>query len=260
MIDLAHVLGTYRMLRLIAGWTILAAPFAIVAIGYAVDPRVLPTLSHYYFLENFPGPVRTSFTGFLIFSGGIFIAYRGFDNRDNITYWLAGFCAICVAFFPKLCDKAGEANCGHGLLSLFHMPAAVLLFLFAAYAVARCGKQTSLESNLSNDEQAFLRRWNGISLALMASGIAYYLARFLLGASLGDFRITGLVIELLGFVGFSAHWLSLSFVISRANKRLNATHGKEGQVMRPASKKSADAFSAPLSAIESDKAKEGPIP
>jgi len=233
MIDLVHVLGTYRMLRLIAGWTILVVPFAIVAIGYAVDPRVLPTLSHYYFLENFAGPVRTSFTGFLIFSGGIFIAYRGFDNRDNVVYWLAGFCAICVAFFPKLCDKAGEANCGHGLLSWFHMPAAVLLFLFAAYAVARCGKQSTLSSNLSEQEKSLLARWKYISIILMASGIAYYAGRFALGAPPEDFRIAGLIVELLGFVGFAAHWLSLSFVISRANERIKATLRIENQAMPP---------------------------
>lgn len=223
MTNLSHVVKTYRMLRLIAGLTILLIPLAIVGLGYAVETKVMPTLSHYYYLENRPGLVRTLFTGFLIFSGGILIAYRGFDNRDNVTYWIAGLAAICVALFPKICDKGGEANCGPGLLSWLHMPFAVLLFLFAAYAVWYCGGR-KLSSQLSNTENAILNKWKWIGLSLMALGISFYVLQFGMGGSKEDFRIAGLVIELFGFVGFSAHWLSMSFVISEANDRIAATN------------------------------------
>src|SRR5687767_10824803 len=108
MNPLTHLSKTYRQLRLTAGGALIVAPLLIIAAAYLFDPTIKSTLSHYYFAEPQPGLVRTLFTGFLIFIGGILIAYRGFDNRDNWIHNAAGAFAICVAFFPKRCDPTSE--------------------------------------------------------------------------------------------------------------------------------------------------------
>ncbi len=214
-----QIRGTYRQIRLVAGWTLFAAPLLIIAVAYLIEHAVQPTLSHYYFVEPKPGLVRTMFTGFLIFVGGILVAYRGFDTRDNWIHNAAGIFAVCVAIFPKHCDPMGEPYCYRGLLSSLHLPSAFLVFLFAAWAVYYCGGPELL-GKLQEDEVRTLRRAKKASLATMSVGVLLYIIRPLLPTAAQDFKATTLVVELLGFFGFGAHWLVVTHVISKANVRI----------------------------------------
>jgi hypothetical protein len=204
---------------LIAGCTLIVAPLLILAAGYALEPTIKPTLSHYYFVEPTPGLVRTLFTGFLIFVGGILIAYRGFDNHDNLIHNAAGAFAFCVALFPKRCDTIGEPYCSPGLLSSLHAPSAILVFVFAALAVIYCGGP-KFRSQLRDEEIRKLRQAKTASLITMIAGVVLYVARPFLSTAIQDFKVTILIVELLGFYGFAAHWLVMTLVIDKTNRRI----------------------------------------
>lgn len=219
MNPLAHLSRTYRQLRLIAGLTLIVVPLLIIAAGYMLEPTIRPTLSHYYFIEQNPGLIRTLFTGFLIFVGGILIAYRGFDDSDNWIHNAAGAFAVCVALFPKHCDSTGEPYCVSGPLSSLHAPSAVLLFVFAAWAVVYCGG-SKFRSQLEDEEVRTLRRAKTASLITMIAGVVLYVARPFLSRSIQDFKVTILMVELLGFFGFAYHWLVMTLVIAKANRRI----------------------------------------
>jgi hypothetical protein len=221
MTQLKHLRKTYRQLRLIAGWTLIAAPLLIITVAYKLYSTILPTLSHYYFAEQPPGIVRTLFTGFLILVGGILIAYRGFDNHDNWIHNAAGLFAVGVAIFPKPCrqDDPYNQHCVEGLLSPLHFPSAILLFLSAVVAVVYCGGK-EFKKLLKEHELRTLRLARIFSITLMSLGIALYAARDFLSANIQEFKIVVLLAELSGFFGFAIHWLAMTRVINRANRRI----------------------------------------
>lgn len=213
---------TYQQLRLIAGCTLIVAPLLILAAGYWHEIPIKPTLSHYYFVEKNPGLIRTLFTGFLIFVGGILVAYRGFDIIDNWIHNAAGLFAVCVALFPMICDD-GEPYCVSGLLSSLHKPSAFLVFVFAILAVIYCGGP-DLKDNLNDEEKRTLWLAMWASLITMIAAIVLYVARIFLSARIQKFTVTILIVELLGFFGFAAHWLVMTSVIKKANLRKIKKH------------------------------------
>jgi len=240
--QLSHLSTTYRQLRLMAGATLFVLPVVIVLWGYLVEPRVQPTLSHYYFFQQTPGAVRTLFTGFLIFVGGIMIAYRGFDGHDNWVHNAAGLAAICVAMIPKVCDKDGaERYCTRVMLSPLHGPAAAVMFCFAGYAVLY-GGGSKFKSHLDAEEMRILRKAQAASLVTMAAGAGLYLLRLVLPQLMHDFRVTMLVIEMLGFFGFGGYWLVVTYLVGRSNKRV---HLQGHKADRPAPEKGSPKPAAP---------------
>jgi len=219
MTELTHITKTYRQLRLIAGWTLIAAPLLIIAVAYITEPTIKAALSDYYFAEPKPGLVRTLFTGFLILVGGILIAYRGFDNNDNWIHNAAGAFAVSVAIFPEHCGSADGLYCAPGLLSSLHLPSAVLVFVFAAWAVYYCGGP-NLKGQLKPKELSTLRHARMASIGAMALGVVLYVTRPLLSAYIQEFKVTTLTVELFGFFGFAAYWLVMTRVIDKANHRI----------------------------------------
>ncbi|GHA40684.1 hypothetical protein GCM10008927_01140 [Amylibacter ulvae] len=103
---------SFLRIRRAVGYLGLAFPFVLVIGGLmlAMDDRVLPTLSDYFFT-----PMRDVFTGGLIAIGFFLITYKGYEepygfgSDKNLTF-MAGLLAICVAFFPfRAC--AGNTIC-----------------------------------------------------------------------------------------------------------------------------------------------------
>jgi hypothetical protein len=215
--QLKHLRKTYQQLRLIAGGTLIAAPLLIIATAYKLNIAILPTLSHYYFSEPQPGVIRTMFTGFLIIVGVILIAYRGFDGIDNWIHNAAGLFAIFVAFFPKKCD-GDDLCCYQGLLSPLHMPSAILVFVAAVAAVVY-GGGANLSERLEKEGLRKPRLARIISIALMSLGIVLYVKKNALMTHFQGFRSAVLLAELTGFYGFAIHWLAMTYVIDKANRR-----------------------------------------
>lgn len=220
MLDDSHLRGTYRQLRLMAGTTLIAVPVAIVLVAWLRHQIILPTLSHYYFSETDPGFIRTMFTGFLVLVGGIMMAYRGFDPKDNWIHNFAGVFAICVAMFPKRCDKF-DISCVPTELWILHLPSAVLLGLVAAYAVWYSGGP-SLKSRLTPHEVKILKRWRTGALLGMGAGIVAYVPFAILGGFTAIPLTAVLTIEMMGFFGFAFYWIGMTYVISTANDRINS--------------------------------------
>lgn len=207
---------TYRQLRLAAAVALIVGTVAIVLIGWLRYEIILPTLSHYYFSEDPPALIRTLFTGMLIFVGGVMICYRGFDDRDNRVMNVAGSLAMAVAFCPKRCDGF-DIKCVDLKLSVLHMPAAIILFVFAAYAVWYCGG-TSLAARLNEEEKTKLKRWKVAALIGMGSGILVYLPHLF---GIAPLPLTfALIVEMTGFFGFSLFWIGMTYVIYQANQRI----------------------------------------
>jgi hypothetical protein len=221
MTQLKHLSKTYRQLRLIAGWTLIVAPLLIIAVACITEhtSEVKAALSDYYFVEQYPGIVRTLFTGFLVLVGGILIAYRGFDDCDNWIHNAAGALAICVAIFPERCDSEEGLHCAPGLHSSLHLPSAILVLLFAAWAVYYCGGH-KLKDRLKYEEFRTLRRARVASLFLMTIAVVLYAVKHLLSKLVQGVKAPILGVELAGFFGFALHWLVMTRVIARANHRI----------------------------------------
>lgn len=213
-----HVLSTYQQLRLMAGLTLFIGPLAILAMGSASEIRTLPTLSHYYFSEWDVGPIRTTFTGFLILAGGIMLAYRGHTRLDNWIHNLAGLFAFGVAFFPKGCDTS-DLYCTPVSSGCIHGASAGALFLMALSAVIYRGGET-FRSKLSNHEKMVLNGAMWLATITMAIGVGVYLAFLALKGLpwIPDYGI--LIAELGGFFGFGAYWLIVTAIIAKANRRI----------------------------------------
>ena len=216
-----HLHWTYRQLRMLAGASLIAIPVLIVIIGWSRHQIILPTLSHYYFGEAVPGLLRTMFTGFLILVGGLMLAYRGFDDKDNWIHNAAGVLAIAVALFPKALDAADIFK-GGVRYEFLHGASAVLLFCTAAYAVVYSGGPR-LQSRLVQGEISLLLRWRVAAIIGMISGGIAYLP-YVFSWDKEFLPPTGvLLVEMTGFFGFAFYWLGMTHVIHRANLRFAAS-------------------------------------
>lgn len=215
-----------------AGMLLIVVPVTIVVIGWTRHQIILPTLSHYYFGEAIPGLLRTMFTGFLVLVGGLMLAYRGFDNKDNWIHNAAGVLAIAVALFPKGLDDH-DVYCEALRYPIMHGASAVFLFFFAAYAVIYSGGST-LQSRLNERELALLRRWRITSVAGMISGAVAY-APFVFSRNPDFLPPSGvLLVEMTGFFGFAFYWLGMTHVIHNANLRVIASGATQSQRVEPA--------------------------
>ena len=220
---LQHVRLTYRQMRVMAGVILIASPVAIVLIFWVSYGKVLPTLSHYYFGETDPGLLRTLFTGFLILVGGLMLAYRGFDGKDNWIHNAAGVFAVAVALFPKGLDKQDVYQAGDRY-PLIHGTSAVLLFLAAAYAVLYSGGPR-LRRRLVHREVILLKRWRMAAIIGMISGAVAY-APYVFFRDPCFLPSSGvLLVEMTGFFGFAFYWLGMTHVILNANRRLRPAVG-----------------------------------
>ena len=206
-----------------AGVALIAIPVIIVAIGWVRHQMILPTLSHYYCGETVPSLLHTLFTGFLILVGGLMLAYRGFDDKDNWIHNAAGVLAIAVALFPKGLD---DQNVYRDLVRypILHGASAALLFLVAAYAVIYSGGST-LQSRLTQRERTLLRRWRIASVVGMISGAVAY-APFTFSRNPDVLPASGvLLLEMTGFYGFAFYWLGMTHFIHNANLRIMGSSG-----------------------------------
>lgn len=88
---------SYQTLRKTVGWLGIALPPAMIAGNLLLGrcTRLQDTISHYYYTIT-----GDFFVGILCAVALFLFVYRGYDRRDNLWTCLAGFFALCVAFFP----------------------------------------------------------------------------------------------------------------------------------------------------------------
>lgn len=219
----SSVSSTYRRLRALASAALILLPLLTALSAYLADGHLLEaSLSDYYFVFDDGGLPRTIFVIFLAFLGGVLLAYRGLDKRDNQIHNLAGLFSFGVAIFPMHCDLAEHAHCVPGLLPLLHLPSAGLLYLSAVASVLYGGgpRLRSALGKLPNP-QIWLSRLNGIrfsAAALMTIGIAGFFVHALFPNILPKFSWI-FWIEYSGFFGFGIYWFCLLRLVDDANAK-----------------------------------------
>lgn len=115
---------SYLSLRKSVGWIGILLPFVLMFGVFLIFHGKLPlfTISMYYYTG-----MRDVLVGALCAIGLFMFFYRGYDNWDNITGNIVGFCAICIAWFPA--TKAGPLD----LPGKIHFIAAAIFFLCLAF-------------------------------------------------------------------------------------------------------------------------------
>jgi hypothetical protein len=118
---------SYLELRTVVGIVGIALPF-VLALGMVVQGfhGLESSLSSYYYTD-----LRNVFVGSLCVIAAFLASCRGYDRRDEIAGWLAGACAIGVAFFPTTPD--GCATPEEKIIGDIHYTFAGILFLTLAY-------------------------------------------------------------------------------------------------------------------------------
>jgi hypothetical protein len=227
-----HIRLTYFSLRGGLGLLAFLFPVLLVGIGYFVEG--IPSkdqLSAYYFafepssLRQFP--LRGLFIGILWAIGCFLILYRGFSNTENRLLNVAGFCALAVAIFPMYAEENCKI-CGTDALSVFHKPAAFILFICMALVAWACSGETLDELKKTNEQKApeVVRWWEKednfrtayywiAALMIAAPVMAYILYKF------NIYDKWTLFVEWVGIWAFSFYWLLKSYelYLSDADKK-----------------------------------------
>lgn len=115
---------SYLELRAIVGVIGLALPF-VLSIGGVIAGVSFPDLSLSIYYHT---PMRNWFVASLSVIGVFLAGCRGYDRRDEIAGYIAGFCAIVVAFVPTVGPGQPEDTVG-----LLHYGFAAALFLTLSY-------------------------------------------------------------------------------------------------------------------------------
>lgn len=115
---------SFMALRKTVGWIGILLPFTLMfgVLIFFNDNTIYKSISLYYH-----SPMRDIFVGALCAIGLFLLYYKGYDKWDNLTASIAGFFAICVAWFPTV--KSGPYN----LAAVIHFVSATIFFLTLAY-------------------------------------------------------------------------------------------------------------------------------
>jgi hypothetical protein len=247
-----HIRKTYFSLRIGLGVLAFLFPVLLVGIGYFVG-GIAPKdqLSAYYFAYNPSSlrqfPLRGMFIGILWAIGCFLILYRGFSNTENRLLTVAGFCALAVAIFPMYAEEictiinatggtliqTGTTICGTDALSVFHKPAAIILFICMALVAWACSGETLGELKNTNAQKApeIVRWWEKEDNFRTAY---YWIAGLIIAAPvmafiLYEFNIYDqwtLFVEWVGIWAFSFYWLLKSYELSLSDADKKAMKGE----------------------------------
>lgn len=219
-----HVYLTYRSLRVALAVTCFAIPLGLIFVGFMTHTRLQDSLSNYYYAEYPPKLLRVLFVGLLYLLGGLFIAYRGFDTRDNWIHNLAGVFAVGVASFPMHCPYPDASDrytlCYTQGPDWLHYVSALLLFAMAIVSIAYNGGRAfgDLCDRYIRDIRGSFKAVRAASATIVGGGVAYALIMLGIGGKelLGEWLW---IPESMGFVGFGLYWGALTTYISVANSR-----------------------------------------
>ncbi len=128
---------SYLELRTSVGIIGIALPFVLALGMFAQGLHGLESsLSSYYYTD-----MRNVFVGSLCVIAAFLASCKGYDRRDEIAGYLAGGCAIGVAFFPTTPD--GCTTLRERIVGDVHYTFAAVLFLTLAYFCLCLFKLTS---------------------------------------------------------------------------------------------------------------------
>jgi len=119
----AGLTHSYRALRQSVGWIGMMLPLVLMfGVFFIFDGDLMErTISYYYYTG-----MRDVLVGALCAIGLFLLFYSGYDRWDDWAGNVAGFCAICIAWFPGI--KEGPGN----WVSTVHFASAIVFFLVLA--------------------------------------------------------------------------------------------------------------------------------
>ncbi len=132
--EVAGLTHSYLALRNAVGWIGILLPFTLMSGVYFIygGDFTLETISQYYY-----SGMRDVFVGALCAIALFLFFYRGYDRLDDWLANIAGFCALCVAWFPT--TESGPLD----LSGIIHFAAAsvffVILSVFSIFIFTRKG-------------------------------------------------------------------------------------------------------------------------
>jgi hypothetical protein len=193
---------SYLELRAIVGIIGLALPF-VLSIGGVIAGVCFPdsSLSIYYHT-----PMRNWFVASLCVIGVFLAACKGYDWRDEVAGYVAGTCAICVAFVPTVGPGREEDTVGE-----FHYAFAAILFLTLSYfclCLFRLSSHPASATRQKRKRNAVYLVCGLIMLASIAAiGILALVAHFSPAHS-GIWPTSGFWLESTAILAFGFAWLT----------------------------------------------------
>jgi hypothetical protein len=200
-----------------------ASPWVLYAVGklFAHVPN-LGSMSAYYHIPGFTGDF---FVGALSVLGAALYLYKGFSRFENNLYNVAGFSALCVAFFPtgiKCPAPAVLPRCGGPITwqNVVHAVAAHLLFILIGLAMLFCsGDWTKRAPSLNSATYLYVYRCLGILLIIGtgAAGLTDWLS---------DSDWPPYLVEAVPVTLFACYWLVKTKEVSESKSDLKTLTGQ----------------------------------
>ncbi len=166
------VLSYYTMRRMV-GVIAMMLPFALAggAICAALfgpgqtlpHPLLERTISDYYFTS-----MRNLYVGGLCAIAGFLAGSRGYDLHDEIAGYVAGFCALGVAFFPSFNPKGGPYTDWELTAGFMHTAFAALMYLVLAYMCIFRFRKSSPGRHLTERKRRRNHVYQGAGLVMLA--------------------------------------------------------------------------------------------
>ena len=166
------VLSYYTMRRMV-GLIAMVLPFALaggaICAGLFGPSQALPhpllqrTISDYYFTA-----MRNVYVGSLCAIAGFLACSRGYDLHDEIAGYLAGFCALGVAFFPSFNPNGGPYTDWEFTAGFIHTAFAAWMYLVLAYLCIFRFRKSAPGRHLTERKRRRNHVYEGAGLVMLA--------------------------------------------------------------------------------------------
>jgi hypothetical protein len=203
-INLTH---SYLALRNAVGWIGILLPFTLMLGVYCIygGRFTLATISQYYYTG-----MRDVFVGAICAIALFLFFYRGYDRWDDLLANIAGFCALCVAWFPT--TESGPLD----LSGTIHFVAASIFFVilsaFSIFIFTRKGESPTRQKLTRN---VIYIVCGSVMIACLVSIMIY----FYFTENNGNSSFVCWA-ETLALVAFGVSWLTKGGTIQPDKKRM----------------------------------------
>lgn len=127
-------------------------------------PLLQRSVSDYYYT-----PLRDYYVGALCAIGAFLACSRGYDLLDEITGYLAGFFAFCVAFFPSFNPRSARFTRLDVEFGYMHTLFAALLFLMLGYICLFLFRKSSPEKPFTRRKRRRNQVYGACGLIMVVS-------------------------------------------------------------------------------------------
>jgi hypothetical protein len=190
--DLTH---SYKALRQAVGWIGMLLPLVLMfGVFFLFDGNLMEkSISSYYYTG-----MRDVLVGALCAIGLFLFFYSGYDRWDDWAGNIAGFTAICVAWFPG--TKEGTGN----WVSTVHFISATIFFLtLAGYSLFLFTKKGQEVSSQKRHRNVIYIICGIVMVGCLAGLIIYYLL-----PHAGKKSVFVFVVESVALIAFGLSWLT----------------------------------------------------